>query len=276
MASTLSDRPVVLLTGATGGLGRTIATALAADGMRLALTARTAHAVAELAAELRAADAAALPLPADITDPSAAHDVARQVLDAFGRIDVLIDNAGVEGPVGPFWEAGLDEWWEAVRVNTMSTAAAAHAVLPSMVRQRGGRIVSISSAAGRHRWPTLSAYSVSKAAGIKCMENIAYEAREHGISTFSLHPGIVSTGLTTAAVTDPAPATPWHTRRRDWLLRQLSEGRGTPVERTVEAVTALATGAADHLSGRYLTVEDVLGAAGGREPQVAGLTRLGR
>ncbi|MFC8077871.1 SDR family NAD(P)-dependent oxidoreductase [Streptomyces sp. NPDC057307] len=256
---TPSDRPVVLLTGATGGLGSAIATALAADGARLTLTARTTEAVAKLADELRAAGGEALPLPADITDPSAAGAVARRTVEAFGRIDVLIDNAGVEGPVGPFWEVPLDDWWETVRVNVMSTAAAAHAVLPFMVGQSGGRIVSISSAAGQSRWPTLSAYSVSKAAGIKCMENIGYEAREHGVSTFSLHPGIVPTGLTTAAVTDDALATSWHARRRDWLLRQLGEGRGTSVERAVRAVAALAAGTADHLSGRYLTVDDVLG-----------------
>ncbi|TDC67672.1 SDR family NAD(P)-dependent oxidoreductase [Streptomyces hainanensis] len=256
---TRSCPPVVLVTGATGGLGAAIATALAADGARLVLTARTERAVADLAQELRAAGSEVLPLPADITDPSAAGAVARRAVEEFGRIDVLIDNAGVEGPVGPFWEVGLDDWWEAMRVNVMSTAAAAHAVLPFMVGRGGGRIVSISSRAGQHRWPTLSAYSVSKAAGIKCMENIAHEAREHGVSTFSLHPGIVPIGLTTAALTDDAPATPWHARRRDWLVRQLSEGRGTPVERTVRAVASLAAGTADHLSGRYLTVDDVLG-----------------
>lgn len=252
--------PVVLVTGATGGLGAAIAAALAAEGARLVLTARTTKAVADLAEELGAAGCEVLPLPADITDPSAAGAVARHTVDAFGRIDVLIDNAGVEGPVGPFWEVGLDDWWDAVRVNVMSTAAAAHAVLPVMVGQGRGRIVSISSMAGQHRWPTLSAYSVSKAAGIKCMENIAREARDHGVSTFSLHPGIVPVGLTTAALADDAPATPWHARRRDWLVRQLDEGRGTPVERTVQAVTALAAGTADHLSGRFLTVDDVLGA----------------
>jgi 3-oxoacyl-[acyl-carrier protein] reductase len=254
----LPDRPVVLVTGATGGLGAASAPALAADGAHLALTARTPQAVSDLAEELRAAGSEVLPLPADITDPSAAGAVARRTVDAFGRIDVLIDNAGVEGPVGPFWEVGLDDRWESVRVNVMSTAAAAHAVLPFMVGQGSGRIISIM--AGQHRWPTLSAYSVSKAAGIKCMENIAYEARQHGVSAFSLHPGIVPIGLTTRAVTDDAPATPWHARRRDWLLKQLVEGRGTPVERTVQAVAALAAGLSDHLSGRYLTVDDVLGA----------------
>jgi 3-oxoacyl-[acyl-carrier protein] reductase len=254
------DRPVVLLTGATGGLGTAIATTLAAQGARLVLTARTAQAVENLAEEVRALGSEALALPADITDPPAASAVARRAVDAFGRIDALIDNAGMEGPVGPFWDVGLDEWWETVRVNVMSTAAATHAVLPFMIGHGGGRVVSVSSEAGRGRWPTLSAYSVSKAAGIKCVENIAHEAREHGIRAFSLHPGIVPIGLTTAAIADDTPATPWHARRRDWLLRQLSEGRGTPVERAVEAVAALVAGSADHLSGQYLTVDDVLGA----------------
>ncbi|MFE4663671.1 SDR family NAD(P)-dependent oxidoreductase [Streptomyces sp. NPDC056716] len=249
--------PVVLLTGATGGLGTALAQSLAARGTRLGITARTSDTLHALAHRLAATGAEVVPLVCDAADPAGAEEATGQLIAAHGRIDALIANAGVEGPVGPTWELPLDDWWSAVRANLLATAATAHTVLPHMVRQGSGRIVSISSAAGHHRWPTLSAYSVSKAAGIKYIENIAYEARAHNIQAFSLHPGLLPIGLSTTALA-AAPVSPWHARRSTWVRNQLADGHGTPVHRAVDAVMALLDGAADHRSGSYLTVQDVL------------------
>ncbi|WP_066955537.1 SDR family NAD(P)-dependent oxidoreductase, partial [Streptomyces lushanensis] len=226
--------PVVLLTGATGGLGTALAQTLAARGTRLGITARTPDTLHALAHRLASTGAEVVPLACDAADPVGTTAATEQLVAAYGRIDALIANAGVEGPVGPTWELPLDDWWSAVRTNILATTATAHTVLPHMVRQRSGRIVSISSAAGHHRWPTLSAYSVSKAAAIKYIENIAHEAREHNIQAFSLHPGLLPTGLSTTALTAP-PATPWHARRSTWVRNQLADGHGTPVHRAVDA-----------------------------------------
>ncbi|MFE2045147.1 SDR family NAD(P)-dependent oxidoreductase [Streptomyces sp. NPDC059477] len=249
--------PVILLTGATGGLGTALAQTLAARGTRLGITARTPDTLHALARRLAATGADVVPLVCDAADPADAEAATGRLIAAYGRIDALIANAGVEGPVGPTWELPLDDWWSAVRTNLLATAATAHTVLPHMVRQRSGRIVSVSSAAGHHRWPTLSAYSVSKAAGIKYIENIAYEARAHNIQAFSLHPGLLPTGLSTTALA-AAPTSHWHERRSTWVRNQLADGHGTPVHRAVDAVIALLDGDADHRSGSYLTVEDVL------------------
>ncbi|MCC3774801.1 SDR family oxidoreductase [Streptomyces sp. UNOB3_S3] len=253
--------PVVVITGATGGLGAAIATACAERGFRLALVARTRPALERLAASLPVRPGSAVaPVCADVSDMAAAAAAMRRIHSDFGRVDVLVDNAGVEGPIGLTWEIPVEQWWEAVRVNTLSTFATVHAVLPLMVRQGGGRVISISSAAGRHRWPTLSSYSVAKAAGITFIENIASEARPHNVLAFSLHPGLVATGLTTSALSEIDSADPWRRRRARWIHAEIEAGRSVPLPRAVGAVLELATGPAAALSGRYLTVEDVHGA----------------
>ncbi|MFE5869969.1 SDR family NAD(P)-dependent oxidoreductase [Streptomyces roseifaciens] len=252
------DPPVVVITGATGGLGAAIATACAERGFRLALVARTRSALEHLAAALPAQPGSTvMTVCADVSDMAAAAVAVQKIYADFGRIDVLIDNAGVEGPIGLTWEIPVEQWWEAVRVNTLSTVATVHAAIPLMARHGGGRVISISSAAGRHRWPTLSSYSVAKAAGITFIENIASEARPYGVLAFSLHPGIVATGLTTSALDETDSTDPWRRRRALWLREQIEAGRAVPLPRAVTAVLELATGPAADLSGRYLTVEDV-------------------
>ncbi|MEU1821500.1 SDR family NAD(P)-dependent oxidoreductase [Streptomyces abikoensis] len=257
------DPPVVVITGATGGLGAAIATACAERGFPLALVARTRPALERLAAALPTRPGVPVtPVCADVSDMAAAADAMRRIHAELGRIDVLVDNAGVEGPIGLTWEIPVEQWWEAVRVNTLSTIATVHAVLPLMIGQGGGRVISISSAAGRHRWPTLSSYSVAKAAGITFIENIASEARPHDVLAFSLHPGIVATGLTLSALDEIDSADPWRRRRARWIREQIEAGRSVPLPRAVDALLGLATGPAAALSGRYLTVEDVHAAVG--------------
>ncbi|RLV04567.1 short-chain dehydrogenase [Streptomyces griseocarneus] len=252
------EQPVVVITGATGGLGAAIATACAERGFRLGLVARTRPALEHLAATLPTRPGSPVtPVCADVSDTAAAATAIQRIQADFGRIDVLIDNAGVEGPIGPTWEIPVEQWWDAVRINTLSTVATAHAAIPLMIRHGGGRIISISSAAGRHRWPTLSSYSVAKAAGIAFIENIASEARHHGVLAFSLHPGIVTTGLTTSALNEIDSADPWRRRRARWIREQIEAGQAVPLPRVIAAVLELATGPAAALSGRYLTVEDI-------------------
>ncbi|MFE0045514.1 SDR family NAD(P)-dependent oxidoreductase [Streptomyces albireticuli] len=252
------DPPVAVITGATGGLGAAIATACAERGFRPALVARTRSALERLAAALPAQPGSPVTtVCADVSDMTAAAVAMQKIYADCGRIDVLIDNAGVEGPIGLTWEIPVEQWWEAVRVNTLSTVATVHAAIPLMARHGGGRVISISSAAGRHRWPTLSSYSVAKAAGITFIENIASEARPYGVLAFSLHPGIVATGLTTSALDETDSADPWRRRRALWLREEIEAGRAVPLPRAVSAVLELATGPAAELSGRYLTVEDV-------------------
>ena len=100
-----------------------------------------------------------------------------------------MNNAGVGGPFDYSWEADADSWWRTLEVNVRGTYLCSRAVLPGMIRRGGGRIINIASHAGVFRWPTASAYSVSKAAVIKLTENLAVEVKRHNVSVFAFHPG---------------------------------------------------------------------------------------
>jgi len=127
-----------------------------------------------------------------------------------------------------------------------------------------GTIINIASHAGVYRWPLLSAYAVSKGALIKFSENLAIEVKEHGVSVFAFHPGLLAIGMTEAllaAETQPDSASD---QVAEWFRRQIASGRSVPPERGAATVLALASGAYSNLSGCYLTVDDDLDALAAR------------
>ena len=110
-------------------------------------------------------------------------------------------------------------------VNLRGVVLASHLVLPEMVARRRGRIINVTSQAGAHRWPLVSAYSVSKTAVMKLTENLAHETSRHGISLFSVHPGLLPIGMS-ETVTGHPPANAHEARIQRWTLDQLESGRG--------------------------------------------------
>ena len=179
---------------------------------------------------------------------------------ALGPIDLLVNNAGVVGPIGPLWEIDPDDWWTTFDVNLRGMVLASQLVLPEMVAMQRGRIVNMSSQAGVHRWPLVSAYSVSKAAAAKLSENLAHETRRHGISVFSVHPGLlVRSGWARPCTTScPRP----RTRPTSEPGRSTSSRSATPTTPTdaVRLIARLARGDGDVLTGRHLSVRDDLDA----------------
>jgi len=118
----------------------------------------------------------------------------------LGTVTLLVNNAGVGGPIGPTWEVSATEWWRTMEVNLRGALLCVHAVLPAMVTHHNGRIVNIVSNAGVYRWPNGSGYAVSETAVIKFTKNLAVELRNEGVTLFAVHPGIVRTGLTELAL----------------------------------------------------------------------------
>ncbi|MGZ3145563.1 SDR family NAD(P)-dependent oxidoreductase [Lentzea chajnantorensis] len=246
----------VLLTGATGGLGRLFAESMASAGANLVLTGRDGAALAEVAESARSLGAEVVFDTADIMDEAGVAGVVKQAVDTFGSVDVLVNNAGIAGPIGPLWETDEDEWWRGMEVNLRGTLKVCRAVLPGMVERGSGRIVNIVSSAGRHRWPSASSYSVSKAAMIKVADNLAPELLGTGVSVFSYHPGLVDLGITKQALDLEPTGDKWGDRMQEWLSEQREQGRFATPERAAEVLMELASGKADPLSGRYLTPED--------------------
>ncbi|GAA2622027.1 SDR family NAD(P)-dependent oxidoreductase [Streptomyces axinellae] len=250
----------VMLTGASGDLGQLYARALGAAGARLVLTGRDTGRLDKLGAELAERGSDVLSLPFDLAERAALPGLVARATERFGTIDALVNNAGVTGPAGPLWETDDDEWWHAMEVNLRGTAAACRAVLPAMIEGGGGRIVNMVSAAGRHRWPNVSGYSVSKAAVIKLGENLAIELAGTGTSVFSYHPGLVNLGITRRQLDLGLTGERWSDEVTSWMRAERAAGRFADPERSASVLVRLVAGDADALSGRYLTSDDDLSA----------------
>ncbi len=147
---------VALITGANGGLGRLIARAMAGAGAAVGLVARSAGQLTEARDQIIETGGTAVAVTAvtaDVCDRDALSAAFRHVSRSLGPIDVLVNNAGVNGPTGPVWEADPQDWWQTMQVNRSSVLTCTQLALPSMIARRQGRIVNITSQAGAYRWP---------------------------------------------------------------------------------------------------------------------------
>lgn len=185
---------VILITGASSGLGAGLARRFAATGDRIALLARRAERLEELAAEVRTAGGAALPVPCDVTDRESVHAAVERCAAELGPVDLLIANAGVVRFV-PARRFDAEVLREIFQVNLFGASYCIEAVLPSMLRRRSGHIVGISSLSARHGVPGMGAYSASKAALTNLLEAMRVELRPHGVDVTTVHPGFVRTDM---------------------------------------------------------------------------------
>jgi NAD(P)-dependent dehydrogenase (short-subunit alcohol dehydrogenase family) len=244
-----------LVTGSTRGIGRAIAETLAECGAKVGVVGRD---------EARAKEAAAAISPdsrgfaCDVADAAAVAALVERAEAELGAVDILVNNAGISGPVGPLWQAQTAEWWRAIEVNLGGAFVLTQLALEHMIPAGRGRIINITSYAGVYRWPLLSAYAASKAALVKLTETLAEETRPHGVSVFSVDPGLLPIGLGEAALKASADRRTPEGRVQRWIRDQLAAGRGADPEEAARLIIALASGRADRLSGRHLSVTDRL------------------
>jgi NAD(P)-dependent dehydrogenase (short-subunit alcohol dehydrogenase family) len=245
-----------LITGGGRGIGRLLAQSLAAEGTAVGLIARSADELDETAALVEADGGDAAYEVADVTDEWSLGPAIERLRGRLGPIELLLNNAGIIGPVGPSWEVDTDDWWRAMDVNVRGTLLTTHLVLPEMVARQRGRIVNLSSQAGVFRWPLVSAYSVSKAAIVKFTENLALETQRHGVAVFSVHPGLLPIGMADVAYADSSPHGSIEAHVFAWVRNEISEGRGADPADAVDLILRLAAGRYDELTGRQLSVHD--------------------
>jgi 3-oxoacyl-[acyl-carrier protein] reductase len=202
---------VAIVTGAAGGIGQAACRALAGAGAAVVVVDRNAAGVEATTSALAACGGAAtLDVVADVRSPEAMATMTQRTLEAFGRIDVLVAAAGVlhgrgRGP-RPLAQVTTEEWDEVLGVNLRGTFLSNRAVLPTMVRQRRGQIVNISSTSGRRARAFDSVYCASKFAVIGLSESVAEEVRPFGVRVHVLLPDAVRTPLWAQNGPVPCPA----------------------------------------------------------------------
>ncbi|MCE6998364.1 glucose 1-dehydrogenase [Saccharothrix sp. S26] len=192
-----------LVTGASRGIGRAIATGLAEAGADVALLARNTTELERLAGEVEALGRRALVLTCDVNDGDQIRRAARSTFAEFGALDVLVNNAGGIGHAGPFLDLGFDDWTRVLRLNLESTVHACHVFGAHMVERGGGSVINVSSIAGLGGTPMLAHYAVTKAAVISLTRTLAAEWAAAGVRVNALAPGWVRTDLTSTFFADP-------------------------------------------------------------------------
>ena len=185
---------VALITGAGKGIGRSIALALANEGVKVALLSRTMNDLTKVAEEIAIQGGTAYTVTADVSDFNAMQTAVKQVESELGAIDILINNAGV-GIFGGFLEVSPEDFKKVLDINLFGVYNATHAVLPSMIERKTGDIINVSSTAGLKGAAITSAYSASKFAVNGLSESLMLEVRKHNIRVSTLCPSTVATDL---------------------------------------------------------------------------------
>ena len=241
MSGPLADR-VAIVTGASRGIGRAVARRLAASGAAVVAAARGDHADA-VAEEIRGAGGRSVAASADVTDPRRIDVMVRTALDEYGRVDVLVNNAGIVRDQLALRMSPAD--WDAV-VATNLTAAfnCARAVLRPMIRQRGGRIINVGSVVGRMGNPGQANYAASKAGLEGFSRALAREVASRGITVNVVAPGMIDTDMT-AELNESAQAA---------MLARIPMGRLGTTEDVAGAVLFLASDEAAYVTGHVLAV----------------------
>ena len=246
-----SPNPVVIVTGASRGLGAAVARWLGKAGAAVTLVARSKKYLQQVAADVRRLGGNAHMVTADVSDLHACRAAVETTLKEFGRIDALVNNAGVVQPLAPIADTNPDEWRRNIEINLFAAYYLVRAAILNL-RQHNGRIVNVSSGAANLALESVSAYCTAKAALNHFTRVLA--AEEPAVTSLTVRPGVVDTDMQ-AVLRDeadnimPAEQTAYY--------RQLNErGELEPPEIPGRAIAWLALCAPRGFSGRFLDYDD--------------------
>ncbi|HJR60532.1 MAG TPA: 3-oxoacyl-ACP reductase FabG [Vicinamibacterales bacterium] len=236
------SRRIALVTGASRGIGKAIASRLAERGAHVVAAARGENAQA-VAGEITAAGGNAEHLALDVTDPGAIEAAVAGVLQRHGRIDILVNNAGIAKDQ-LLLRMKRDDWDAVLGTNLTAAFVLTQAVLKPMLKQRGGRIVNISSVVGQSGNAGQANYAASKAGLIGFSKAVALEVASRGITVNVVAPGLIDTDMT-RAITDSA--------HEEWASKIPLKRLGSPGD-IAAAVCFLASDEASYITGQVLAV----------------------
>ena len=206
MTGRLADK-LALITGASRGIGRAVALALAAEGAHVILVARTVGALEEVDDEIRKAGGTATLVPLDLTDFAAIDRLGGTIFERWGKLDILVGNAGILGPLTPTSHISPDEWDKVFAVNVTTNYRLIRSLDPLLQRAEAGRAVFVTSGAAQKCRPFWGAYSVSKAALEALVKTWAHEVEKTELRINMVSPGPIATKMRATAMPGEDPGT---------------------------------------------------------------------
>ena len=246
---------VVMITGAARGIGRAIALAFAEEKASLALTDKDFEALKETLEEVKKLSPEAKAYEMDVTNSKMVEETVKKILEDFGKIDVLVNNAGVS-TMNWFWELTEEEWDFNMNVNAKGVWIVSKYVAPHMIERRKGKIVNVASMAGKLGAPLLAHYSASKFAVVGLTQAMAKELAPYGINVNAVCPGFVKTSMQDREVVweaklrgidDPEKV-------REEYIKMTPLGRLCYPEDVAKVVRFLASEDADFMTGQAINV----------------------
>jgi NAD(P)-dependent dehydrogenase (short-subunit alcohol dehydrogenase family) len=249
------EHQTAIVTGGGRGIGKAIALALAREGANVLVSGRHEDTLKQTAAEIRKLGRQALAIVTDVSQEKEVGAMVQSALREFGGVNILVNNAGIAGPTAPIANVSRKEWDETIAVNLTSAFLCSRAVLPGMIERRSGKIINISSVAGRMAYALRGPYAVSKWGMIGLTRTLAQEVGPHNIQVNAILPGPTA-GERMQAVID---------QRAQELGRSSAEVEklyveGTALKRMVdpEHVAAMAvflvSGSGDSITGQAIDV----------------------
>ncbi|MES2944489.1 MAG: SDR family oxidoreductase [Pseudomonadota bacterium] len=238
---------VVLVTGATGGLGLAISGAMSAQGATVLVSDKDADACEKLAAELSQGTKPCFALPADLGEASQVDALADAAIEKFGCVDGLVCNAGVQGPAGPITAITDDDWDKVMNINLRSAMRLCKQLIPQMANNGGGSVTLMASIAGLRGNKAIGLYGLSKAALAQLARNLAVEWGPQGVRVNAISPGLIRTPLSSGLMVDAS-----------FMQRRLA---ATPLRRVGEphevagVAVMLASAAGAFVTGQNMVVD---------------------
>lgn len=247
MEITLQGRRAVV-TGANSGIGEAIALALGAAGAKVAVNYVVHPEAAEaVAAKIRQGGSEALVLAADVSQPDQVADMFRRIDTTWGGVDLLVNNAGIDGTHAPAWETDPAQWTHVLQVNLVGAFLCAREALMRMTARKSGAILNMTSVHERIAWSGFSAYAASKAGLSMLTQTLAQESAEYGVRVLALAPGAIKTPINRNVWSEPAAYAD--------LLEKIPLNRmGTPEEIAQMAVVLLSD-VASYVTGTTVFVD---------------------
>jgi 3-oxoacyl-[acyl-carrier protein] reductase len=245
MAATELDGRVALVTGASRGIGASIALSLAKAGAKVGINYNTSRDAAEKVVEkIEANGGEALLLEGDVAEESSAGSVVKRVLEQWGQIDILVNNAGINRD-RLLLRMSLEDWDTVLDVNLRGTFICSKLVMPQMIKQRSGRIVNISSVVGLSGNPGQANYAAAKAGLIGFTKAVAREVASRNVTVNAVAPGFVTTGMVDSLSEE--------TQKK--ILGRIPMGRFGTAEDVSHAVLFLCSDGAGYITGQVLTID---------------------
>jgi 3-oxoacyl-[acyl-carrier protein] reductase len=242
----------VLITGAGRGIGKRLAIGFAQHSARVALLARSKAELDLTNLEIEHAGGSSLRLRANVCDFEQLSAAVDRMRSHYGRLDILVCSAALQGPIGPFLETPPKAWAETIETNLLGVVNACRAVLPQMIDKRSGKIIVLVGRGAADPRPNFSAYAASKAAVVRFVETLAEEVQDFNIQVNAMAPGGTYTHMTDEILRAGDKAG-WKEQQRAVEVRLTG---GTSPEKQLQLALFLASEATNHISGRLIHVND--------------------